>query len=242
MRNYLELGQWNVICDRCGFQFKSGMIKDEWTGLKVCKECWESRHPQTLIQVPKDDPSIPWGRPDRKGSYTYSLANSSSYIFTQMSQTATDLDTIQLTPTAVNGSHMVTQLNLIPNGSASYTFTLRVKPNGYNWVILQPSDATVYFNISTGAVGNSNLLGGDSSSITSAGDGWYNCSVTITSARLNPTNRDVAFNVTTANATVIFTGDGTSGAYWTATTTNTWVPGDNFVNVPYISSSIGHQT
>lgn len=64
MRNYLELGKWNVICDRCGFEFKNDELRKEWTGLMVCSKCWEPRHPQTLIRVPKDDPSVPWSRPE----------------------------------------------------------------------------------------------------------------------------------------------------------------------------------
>lgn len=64
MRNYLVLGSWNVICDRCGFKFKSYMLQREWTGLMVCKDCWEARHPQTLIKVPREDIAPPWARPE----------------------------------------------------------------------------------------------------------------------------------------------------------------------------------
>lgn len=55
-------GQWNAICDRCGFKFKASMLQDEWTGLKVCSDCWETRHPQTLLKVPKEEISPPWTR------------------------------------------------------------------------------------------------------------------------------------------------------------------------------------
>lgn len=64
MRNYLELGKWNVICDRCGFKYKNTDLRKEWTGLMVCDSCWEPRHPQTLIKVPKEDSSVPWARPE----------------------------------------------------------------------------------------------------------------------------------------------------------------------------------
>lgn len=62
-------GQWNCICDRCGLEFKSGKLREEWTGLRVCNECYESRHPQTLIRVPKEDSSIPWSRPEQTDSF-----------------------------------------------------------------------------------------------------------------------------------------------------------------------------
>jgi hypothetical protein len=64
MRNYLVLGKWNVVCDRCGFQFKNDQLKKEWTGLMVCDKCWEPRHPQTLIRVPKEEIAPPWCRPE----------------------------------------------------------------------------------------------------------------------------------------------------------------------------------
>jgi len=34
------------ICDRCGWQCRYLDMKKEWTGLKVCSECYESKHPQ----------------------------------------------------------------------------------------------------------------------------------------------------------------------------------------------------
>ena len=34
------------ICDQCGFQFFLNQLKKEWTGFKVCQECYEPKHPQ----------------------------------------------------------------------------------------------------------------------------------------------------------------------------------------------------
>lgn len=66
-------GQWNAICDRCGFQYKSGRLRKEWTGLMVCSgadtnECWESRHPQESIKAKADRQAPPWVRPDSEGA------------------------------------------------------------------------------------------------------------------------------------------------------------------------------
>ena len=30
-----EAGQWNVCCDRCGFQYKSRQLRKEWNGLRT---------------------------------------------------------------------------------------------------------------------------------------------------------------------------------------------------------------
>lgn len=64
MRNYLKLGDWNSICDRCGFKYKASQLKKEWTGVMVCSHCWEIRHPQTLIRVPTERGGVPWARPE----------------------------------------------------------------------------------------------------------------------------------------------------------------------------------
>jgi len=42
-----------AICDRCGIEIKYTDLKKEWTGLKVCKECWD---PKTAIEFPSNFP------------------------------------------------------------------------------------------------------------------------------------------------------------------------------------------
>ena len=45
-------GDWKMICDRCGIQFHRSEMREEWTGLWVCKKnCWDSRHPQGFIEL-----------------------------------------------------------------------------------------------------------------------------------------------------------------------------------------------
>jgi hypothetical protein len=69
MRNYLVLGKWNVICDRCGFEYKNDELREEWTGLRTCKACWEPKHPQLMIRVPTDNPTPPWTRPEPEDTF-----------------------------------------------------------------------------------------------------------------------------------------------------------------------------
>jgi len=57
-------GQWNAICDRCGFEHKSGQLKLEWTGLRTCPTCWEPRHPQDFVRGKPDRQNVAWSRPD----------------------------------------------------------------------------------------------------------------------------------------------------------------------------------
>jgi hypothetical protein len=46
-------GNW-VECDRCGFEYRAYNIVDEWNGLEVCTDCWESRHPQDFLRVQEE--------------------------------------------------------------------------------------------------------------------------------------------------------------------------------------------
>lgn len=64
MRTHYVPGEWNAICDRCAFQFKSSALRKEWTGLMVCNNCHETRHPQTLIQARSETIATPWSRPE----------------------------------------------------------------------------------------------------------------------------------------------------------------------------------
>lgn len=54
----------NGICDRCGFKRKLSTLRKEWTGLRVCSECWEPRHPQDFVRGVPDNQSVPDPRPE----------------------------------------------------------------------------------------------------------------------------------------------------------------------------------
>lgn len=64
-----ESGQWNVICQRCGFKYKARQLRQEWTGLRVCSGtgtngCWEPRHPQDGVIGKADKQAPPWASPE----------------------------------------------------------------------------------------------------------------------------------------------------------------------------------
>lgn len=56
-------GDWSVICDRCSKKIKASKAKHEWTGLIVCPNCFEHRHPQDFIKVRQDKITVPFQRP-----------------------------------------------------------------------------------------------------------------------------------------------------------------------------------
>jgi hypothetical protein len=67
-------GQWNVLCDRCGFKYKSAQLRTEWNGLKTCSgpstnDCWEKRHPQDFVKGRKDKQTPEWVRPEPEDEF-----------------------------------------------------------------------------------------------------------------------------------------------------------------------------
>ena len=63
MKNYLQLGNWNALCDRCGRKFKASDLQRTWEGLMVCKDDYETRHPSDFLRVQREQIAVPWSRP-----------------------------------------------------------------------------------------------------------------------------------------------------------------------------------
>jgi hypothetical protein len=64
MNTYLKLGDWNAVCQVCGFRFKGTGLRKRWDGVLVCAEDFETRHPSDFLRVPKEDTSVPWTAPE----------------------------------------------------------------------------------------------------------------------------------------------------------------------------------
>lgn len=60
---YYAPGDWNVICDRCGFKYKASQLRETWDGLRVCSKDWEPRQPQDYVRGVRDNQAVPWTRP-----------------------------------------------------------------------------------------------------------------------------------------------------------------------------------
>jgi hypothetical protein len=57
-------GSWNAVCDLSGFEGKASEFALRWDGLRVLRRFWEERQPQDFVRGMKDDPSVPWTRPE----------------------------------------------------------------------------------------------------------------------------------------------------------------------------------
>jgi len=67
--NYFVSGDWNIICDVCGWKIKASDTKHRWDGRITCRKCWEPRHDADFIKARKVDGSggggsVPWTQPD----------------------------------------------------------------------------------------------------------------------------------------------------------------------------------
>lgn len=61
-RSYFKKGDWNAICDGCGFEYKASELRKTWDGRRVCKKDWESQHPSEFARAVAEDTSVPWTR------------------------------------------------------------------------------------------------------------------------------------------------------------------------------------
>lgn len=68
-RDYYKKGDWNCICDVCGFKRKSSEMRKRWDGVMVCQEDWEPRQPQEFVRGVPDQQSLPWTRPEAPDTF-----------------------------------------------------------------------------------------------------------------------------------------------------------------------------
>lgn len=52
-----------MVCDVCGFDYRSSEMRKRWDGAWVCRKDWESRHPQDFVKGRRDKMRVPIARP-----------------------------------------------------------------------------------------------------------------------------------------------------------------------------------
>jgi hypothetical protein len=142
---------------------------------------------------------------DYKATYAAAAAVGYTDIYGQpfaqklVENTATDQHAITATVTTSN---------------APFTLGIYAKAAERNWLFIRINDSggtsrRSWFNLATGVVGNvgANLT----AAITDVGNGWYRCSITVSSA--SASSQSILFGVSNADNTTSYTGDGTSGIY-----------------------------
>ena len=88
--DFYKHGDWNFICDVCGFKFKASEGMKRWDGVYVCRKDFEMRHPQERRRGIKDPQAVEWTRPESPDVFItdadpyveldYSAANPPYYV------------------------------------------------------------------------------------------------------------------------------------------------------------------
>lgn len=68
-RSRYDKGDWKVICDVCGREFKASILRQRWDGLMVCQDDWEPRQPQDFVRGVADVQAPPWTRPEASDTF-----------------------------------------------------------------------------------------------------------------------------------------------------------------------------
>ena len=114
-----------------------------------------------------------------------------------------------LAATTTNGVHLA-QHNCTLN-SVTCSYSVYAKAGGYNWIALAENHTTSsrsFFNLSNGTIGT--VDADHTASIVALPNGWYRCTIQF----LGNTNGTwKAVYVCSADNTISFAGDGTSGVY-----------------------------
>jgi len=109
---------------------------------------------------------------------------------------------------ATNNVHVAYVQNLASSGSI--TISVFAKAGEYTWLFLSDTNSVAngaYFNLATGALGT--IGANATATITSVGNGWYRCTVTITATA----GSGIGAYIANANGGINFTGNGFSGVF-----------------------------
>lgn len=68
--NFYKEGDFNRICDACGFKVKASGTRKQWNGLIVCKRHWEAQNQQDFLQAKVDKQWVVDPRPDSEPVFT----------------------------------------------------------------------------------------------------------------------------------------------------------------------------
>jgi hypothetical protein len=97
-----------AICDRCALRYKLNQLKKEWTGFKVCQECYEPKHPQLETKRGVTDPQALFEpRPEKNMGMLVYLMPPGDTEFTSVGMQPARMDTF-LTAVGMIGNVTVT--------------------------------------------------------------------------------------------------------------------------------------
>ena len=118
--------------------------------------------------------------------------------------------------TSATIGHAVLRTIVVP-ASTAYTASIYAKAGERQWLGIRTdgagasnSGAVSYFDLSNGTLGSAGT--NQNQKIESVGNGWYRCSISITSSTAGG-SLQIRYHLSDGNAGLLYTGDGTSGVY-----------------------------
>jgi PKD repeat protein len=165
-------GDWNSICDQCGYKYKASQLKLQWNGLRTCCRCFDLRNPQDFVKGVQDVQQTPFTRPDTPPSFvpvavaepdttpTAAFSYSAVYntiTFTDLSTEVSDTSLVTWSWDFGDGSTSTLQNPVhIYTNAGNYTITLKVTNVYGSDTTSQDIDVQVLFLLDT-FTGSGNL-------------------------------------------------------------------------------------
>lgn len=125
-------GDFWRICDRCGGKFRASMTYRTWDGLFVCREDWETRHPQDFVRGRLDNQNVPNARPEPVNSIIGPLTTQLSVAATASSTSLSVQSSVRFEPgdsigiICDDGSTRARTVNTVPT-TTSLTITAALR-------------------------------------------------------------------------------------------------------------------
>jgi hypothetical protein len=113
--------------------------------------------------------------------------------------------------TSTSGHNVSALITVI--SATSYTSSIYAKASERGYILMFDNNLSVgkYFNLISGTILGNYGAGPTSATITSVGNGWYRCTITITTTSTNLTGVNVY--ISTDGSSISYTGNGYSGVY-----------------------------
>ena len=144
-----------AICDRCGQRFKYLDLKKEWTGFKVCPECYEPKAPQLYPLPAITEPQALYEpRPDVRATMTVLVGQSifpepknislQAMTFVGTVTVNTDVSGVTVSLTGVTSSSSVGSVSVTP--TTVFAVTVANPGSGNKFYIDGVQQATLTLN------------------------------------------------------------------------------------------------
>lgn len=155
-QNSLVTGQWNTICDVCGFKFKSGDLKKRWDGMMCCKDDWEVRHPLDFVKGVPDDSSVPWTRPDSDVDTAEHVGDEDKFLNIRI--LGTPILRIQIWDTDLTQERLAILVPTTHTKEGDEFLIYKINDDGFNLTILSQASPDLTTGTADGATSGTTLV------------------------------------------------------------------------------------